>query len=149
MWLCLNSVTVPLAGTFSMKLLTCGTSCTHTSSKLCKLWAEDTSNQQDFELSFKCQRADNSFTRHILIYFQLTNDQTQLIVDVFKNPAGTREEGIYYDDSQYKCVRSDKGSIYAKCVSICHGQPNNLWFRSRICMSMIFIRFVDPTFNGQ
>jgi len=47
--------------------------------------------------------------------FQLTNDQTQLIVDVFKNPASTREEGIYYDDSQYKCVRSDKTSIYAKC----------------------------------
>ena len=69
MSLCLDSVTVPLPGTFSVKLLinVCGTSCTHISLKLCKLWAEDTPNQQDFELSLKCQRADNSLTHHILI----------------------------------------------------------------------------------
>ena len=40
-----------------------------------------------------------------------------MIIGAFKNPAVTREEGLYYDDSQYKCVRSDKNSIYSKCVS--------------------------------
>ena len=42
MSLCLDSVTVPLSGTLNVKLLICGTSCNHTSLKLCKLWAEDT-----------------------------------------------------------------------------------------------------------
>ncbi|XP_067945616.1 profilin-4-like isoform X1 [Watersipora subatra] len=49
--------------------------------------------------------------------FQLSNEQTQMIINAFKNPAATREEGLYYDDNQYKCVRSDKNSIYSKCGS--------------------------------
>ena len=53
----------------------------------------------------------------LVISFQLNNEQTQMIIGAFKNPAVTREEGLYYDDSQYKCVRSDKNSIYSKCVS--------------------------------
>lgn len=41
-----------------------------------------------------------------------------MMLDAFKNPPQTREEGIYFDDQQYKCVRADKNSIYGKCVSI-------------------------------
>ena len=41
-----------------------------------------------------------------------------MLLDAFKNPPQTREEGIYFDDQQYKCVRADKNSIYGKCVSV-------------------------------
>ncbi|XP_076466379.1 profilin-4-like isoform X2 [Babylonia areolata] len=47
--------------------------------------------------------------------FNLYQDQVQLLLDAFKNPPQTREEGIYFDDRQFKCVRADKNSIYAKC----------------------------------
>lgn len=47
--------------------------------------------------------------------FNLYQDQVQLLLDAFKNPPQTREEGIYFDDRQYKCVRADKTSIYGKC----------------------------------
>jgi len=41
-----------------------------------------------------------------------------MLLDAFKNPPQTREEGIYFDDRQFKCVRADKNSIYAKCVGV-------------------------------
>ncbi|KAK6167539.1 hypothetical protein SNE40_021540 [Patella caerulea] len=47
--------------------------------------------------------------------FHLYPDQVQMLLDVFKNPPQTREEGIFFEDRQYKCVRADKDSIYAKC----------------------------------
>lgn len=47
--------------------------------------------------------------------FNLYPDQVQMLLDAFKNPPQTREEGIYFDDRQYKCVRADKNSIYGKC----------------------------------
>ncbi|XP_022295333.1 profilin-4-like isoform X2 [Crassostrea virginica] len=47
--------------------------------------------------------------------FNLHHDQVQMLLDAFKNPPQTREEGIYFDDQQYKCVRADKNSIYGKC----------------------------------
>ena len=59
-----------------------------------------------------------SFCKYIFFpLFQLYQDQVQLLLDAFKNPPQTREEGIYFDDRQYKCVRADKTSIYGKCVS--------------------------------
>ncbi|XP_059143475.1 profilin-4-like isoform X2 [Physella acuta] len=47
--------------------------------------------------------------------FNLYPDQVSLLLGAFKNPPQTREEGIYFDEKQYKCVRADKQSIYAKC----------------------------------
>ncbi|XP_052241510.1 profilin-4-like isoform X2 [Dreissena polymorpha] len=47
--------------------------------------------------------------------FNLYQDQVQVLLDAFKNPPQTREEGIYFDDRQFKCVRADKTSIYGKC----------------------------------
>ena len=49
---------------------------------------------------------------------QLYQDHVQMLLDAFKNPPQTREEGIYFDERQYKCVRADKNSIYAKCVGV-------------------------------
>ncbi|CAH1798317.1 unnamed protein product [Owenia fusiformis] len=46
--------------------------------------------------------------------FNLLNDQMQMLIDAFKNPPQTREEGIYFEDKPYKCVRADKNSIYSK-----------------------------------
>ena len=51
------------------------------------------------------------------LFFQLYPDQIQILLDAFKNPAQTREEGLYFDDKRYKCVRADKNAIYAKFVS--------------------------------
>ncbi|OWF50956.1 Profilin [Mizuhopecten yessoensis] len=48
--------------------------------------------------------------------FNLYPDQVQMLLDAFKNPPQTREEGVYFDDGQYKCVRADKNSIYGKCI---------------------------------
>ncbi|XP_041351509.1 profilin-4-like isoform X2 [Gigantopelta aegis] len=49
------------------------------------------------------------------IGFSLYPDQIQMLLDAFRNPQQTREEGMYFADQQYKCVRADKNSIYAKC----------------------------------
>jgi hypothetical protein len=56
--------------------------------------------------------------KNIYLVFQLYQDQVQLLLDAFKNPPQTREEGIYFDDRQFKCVRADKTSIYGKCVRV-------------------------------
>ncbi|XP_033100453.1 profilin-4-like [Anneissia japonica] len=47
--------------------------------------------------------------------FTLHNDQMQRLVTAFKDPPRTREEGLFYNNKLYKCVRADKSSIYAKC----------------------------------
>ena len=61
--------------------------------------------------------AGPDFIRCLFHFFQLHQEQVQILLDAFKNPPQTREEGIYFDDRQYKCVRADKNSIYGKCVS--------------------------------
>ena len=48
---------------------------------------------------------------------QLYPEQVSSLLDAFKNPPQTREDGLYFDDKQYRCVRADKNSIYAKYVS--------------------------------
>ncbi|XP_035686430.1 profilin-4-like isoform X1 [Branchiostoma floridae] len=48
--------------------------------------------------------------------FTLYQDQIQMFVDAFKNPPQTREDGLYFEDRHYKCVRADKNAVYAKCV---------------------------------
>ncbi|XP_078698046.1 profilin-4-like isoform X2 [Branchiostoma floridae x Branchiostoma belcheri] len=47
--------------------------------------------------------------------FTLYQDQIQMFVDAFKNPPQTREDGLYFEDRHYKCVRADKNAVYAKC----------------------------------
>ena len=51
-------------------------------------------------------------------FLQLYPEQVVTLVDAFKNPAQAREEGLYFDNKQFKCVRADKNSLYAKHVSI-------------------------------
>ncbi|XP_078698045.1 uncharacterized protein LOC144925782 isoform X1 [Branchiostoma floridae x Branchiostoma belcheri] len=46
---------------------------------------------------------------------ELYQDQIQMFVDAFKNPPQTREDGLYFEDRHYKCVRADKNAVYAKC----------------------------------
>ncbi|XP_063296927.1 profilin-4 [Pelobates fuscus] len=47
--------------------------------------------------------------------FNVPPQQVQLIIDAFKNVAATRKEGIYFREKNYKCIRADKNSVYAKC----------------------------------
>ncbi|CAH1229804.1 profilin-4-like isoform X2 [Branchiostoma lanceolatum] len=47
--------------------------------------------------------------------FTMYQDQIQMFVDSFKNPPQTREDGLYFEDRHYKCVRADKNAVYAKC----------------------------------
>ena len=59
--------------------------------------------------------------KEFFVLLQLYQEQIQMLLDAFKNPPQTREEGLYFEDKQYKCVRADKNSIYAKqvCVKCC------------------------------
>lgn len=50
--------------------------------------------------------------------FTLSHDQIQKFIDAFKNPPRTRDEGLFFNDKMYKCVRADKNSIYAKSDKI-------------------------------
>lgn len=60
---------------------------------------------------------DSGYWSNLHVFLQLFPDQIQMLLDAFKNPPQTREEGLYFEDKQYKCVRADKNSIYAKSVS--------------------------------
>ncbi|XP_003729111.1 profilin-4 isoform X2 [Strongylocentrotus purpuratus] len=50
--------------------------------------------------------------------FTLSGDEMQKLIDAFKDPPRTRQEGLYFHDKLYKCVRADKNSIYAKCDKV-------------------------------
>ena len=39
------------------------------------------------------------------------------VVNAFVDPAGTRKEGLKFEDTVYECVRADKFSLYGKHVS--------------------------------
>ncbi|KAL5009520.1 hypothetical protein ScPMuIL_011825 [Solemya velum] len=60
-------------------------------------------------------RRKDTNVRASSVGFNLYQDQVLALLDAFKNPPQTREEGIYFEDKQYKCVRADKNSIYGKC----------------------------------
>ena len=40
----------------------------------------------------------------------------ETIIDSFNNPNLTRERGIYFNETNYNCLRADEDSIYAKDV---------------------------------
>ncbi|XP_071485145.1 profilin-4-like [Diadema antillarum] len=50
--------------------------------------------------------------------FTLTADEMQKLIDAFKDPPRTRQDGLYFHERHYKCVRADKNSIYAKCDKV-------------------------------
>uniref|UniRef100_A0A674A4N3 Profilin n=1 Tax=Salmo trutta TaxID=8032 RepID=A0A674A4N3_SALTR len=41
--------------------------------------------------------------------------QAQIFIDSFKHMTLTREQGFYFQDKAYTCVRADRNSIYCKC----------------------------------
>ncbi|XP_075719964.1 profilin-4 isoform X3 [Rhinoderma darwinii] len=47
--------------------------------------------------------------------FQLHPQQLRAIIDAFKNTPALRRDGFHFRDKNYKCIRADKNSIYAKC----------------------------------
>ncbi|XP_075056593.1 profilin-4 [Mixophyes fleayi] len=47
--------------------------------------------------------------------FQLLPPQIRAIIGAFKNTPAIRKEGFHFHDKNYRCVRADKDSIYAKC----------------------------------
>ncbi|XP_055889916.1 profilin-4-like isoform X1 [Biomphalaria glabrata] len=61
-------------------------------------------------------RRNDANVRASSLGFNLYPDQVSLLLDAFKNPPQTRQDGIYFDEAQYKCIRADKNSIYAKCT---------------------------------
>ncbi|XP_006835303.1 PREDICTED: profilin-4 [Chrysochloris asiatica] len=44
----------------------------------------------------------------------MPNDVQTLVNGFAKNPLQTRREGLYFKEKDYKCVRSDEYSLYAK-----------------------------------
>ncbi|KAM5165544.1 profilin-4 [Mantella aurantiaca] len=47
--------------------------------------------------------------------FHLQPQHIHVITDAFKNTAVLRREGFNFREKNYKCVRADKNSVYAKC----------------------------------
>ncbi|XP_063771351.1 profilin-4 [Pseudophryne corroboree] len=47
--------------------------------------------------------------------FHLQPQQIQAILGAFSNLSALRREGLHFLDKNYKCIRADKGSVYAKC----------------------------------
>ncbi|XP_040283369.1 profilin-4 [Bufo bufo] len=47
--------------------------------------------------------------------FHLQPQQVQVIINAFRNSSVLRREGFHFLDKNYKCLRADKNSIYAKC----------------------------------
>ncbi|KAM9316393.1 profilin-4 [Gastrophryne carolinensis] len=47
--------------------------------------------------------------------FQLQPQHIKVIIDAFKNTAALRRDGFIFREKNYRCVRADKNSIYAKC----------------------------------
>lgn len=48
----------------------------------------------------------------------MPSDVQTLVSGFAKNPLQVRREGLYFMDKDYKCVRADEYSLYAKNVSI-------------------------------
>lgn len=53
-----------------------------------------------------------------VLYLQPTSEQADVLQEAFMNCISARQHGIHFNGATYKCVRADKGSIYAKKVSI-------------------------------
>ncbi|XP_028654948.1 profilin-4 [Erpetoichthys calabaricus] len=47
--------------------------------------------------------------------FNMPMPQIQKFIEAFKRTPHTRQEGLYFQDRNYTCVRADKHSIYGKC----------------------------------
>ncbi|XP_006642986.1 profilin-4 [Lepisosteus oculatus] len=47
--------------------------------------------------------------------FNIQPQQAHMFAEAFKRTAVIREEGFYFQDKNYSCVRADKNSIYSKC----------------------------------
>ncbi len=41
-------------------------------------------------------------------------NDVEAVIDAFNNPTMARERGIYFNETNYNCLRSDDDSIYAK-----------------------------------
>lgn len=48
---------------------------------------------------------------------QVCPEQIQVLLYAFKHVNETMQKGLNFRDKLYTCVRADKHSIYAKCVS--------------------------------
>lgn len=48
------------------------------------------------------------------IGYEITSQDIETIIDCFSNPTLARERGIFFNESNYTCLRADEDSIYAK-----------------------------------
>ena len=48
----------------------------------------------------------------------MPSDVRTLVNGFAKNPLKTRREGLYFKEKDYKCIRADDYSLYAKNVSV-------------------------------
>lgn len=59
-------------------------------------------------------RRKDATIRASSVGFIIYPEQVQALLEAFKNPPQTREDGILFDNKLFKCIRADKNSIYAK-----------------------------------
>ncbi|KAK1170281.1 profilin-4 [Acipenser oxyrinchus oxyrinchus] len=60
-------------------------------------------------INYKCSTVVAASTR-----FNIQPQQVQKFAEAFKQTKSIREEGLYFQDNNYTCVRADKNSIYSK-----------------------------------
>ncbi|GAB5570010.1 profilin-4 [Prionailurus iriomotensis] len=61
-----------------------------------------------------CEREHEPFAELTV----MPSDVRTLVNGFAKNPLQTRREGLYFKEKDYKCVRADDYSLYAKNVSV-------------------------------
>ena len=47
---------------------------------------------------------------------QPSGEQADALQEAFVNSTSARQHGIHFNGATYKCIRADKGSLYAKKV---------------------------------
>jgi profilin len=76
----------------------------------------------------------------------LNNKDVETLINAFSNVTQTRERGVYFDETYYKCLRSDEHSIYAKKVKeslIALHTCLFLWKYKYECKIYLFFCFKD------
>uniref|UniRef100_A0A8C7B6U1 Profilin family member 4 n=1 Tax=Neovison vison TaxID=452646 RepID=A0A8C7B6U1_NEOVI len=71
----------------------------------------------------------------------MPHDIRTLVNGFAKNPLQTRREGLYFKEKDYKCIRADDYSLYAKNVSV-HNLKTHMVVTPNVCGINIMKHFV-------
>lgn len=67
-----------------------------------------------------------NFYNYLVSIIKLNDKDVETLIDSFNNTNLTRERGIYFDETNFTCLRTDENSIYGKEV---HSLISHLYFK--------------------